>query len=136
MHVQSALEEANIVGGELRQHYEPCTKMRWSALTYFPAGRGSVRIVVDSDSQSTLAKIRSRMGRRCSHLLLDCNDEGLPPLHVAGFPFVEPDVTVESLLHDMGFEVPKKGDVEVVATRITAGVQPTGRTDNPRWTWP
>ena len=66
--------------------------------------------------------------RQCAHLFLDSNDERLPPLHFAGFPYVDPDVTVESLLRDMGFEVPKKGDIEVVATRVTAGVQPTGRT--------
>ena len=63
----------------------------------------------------------------CAELFLAAFAARRPPLHFAGFPYVGPEVTVESLLLDMGFEPPSKSDVSTIATRVIAGVQPTGR---------
>ena len=63
----------------------------------------------------------------CASLFLAEFTARMPPLHFAGFPYVSGDVSVESLLIDMGFKPSGHTDVATVATRVTAGVQPTGR---------
>ena len=63
----------------------------------------------------------------CAYLFLSEFEARRPPLHFAGFPYVRADTTVESLLSDMGFIAAGKTDTAVVATRVTAGAQPTGR---------
>ena len=47
----------------------------------------------------------------CAELFLAAFAARRPPLHFAGFPYVGAEVTVESLLLDMGFEAPGKSDV-------------------------
>ena len=45
---------------------------------------------------------------QCAALFLAEFEARRPPLHFAGFPYVKGDVTVESLLRGMGFEVAGK----------------------------
>ena len=48
-------------------------------------------------------------------------------MHFCGMPSVDPSQTVESLLTELGFEIPRDGERLTVATRVSSGVQPTGR---------
>ena len=65
--------------------------------------------------------------RICYELFLWFFSERRPPCHFAGMPSVDPLTSVDSLLEDMGFQVPKGSDRLNIATRVSAGVQPTGR---------
>ena len=60
-------------------------------------------------------------------MFLGAFSERRPPCHFAGIPSVDPLSSVEALLEDMGFDVPRGSDRLNVATRVSAGVQPTGR---------
>ena len=65
--------------------------------------------------------------RVCCELFLAAFSERRPPCHFAGIPSVDPLTSVEALLEDMGFDVPRASDRLNVALRVSAGFQPTGR---------
>ena len=65
--------------------------------------------------------------RICYELFIGSFSERRPACNFAGMPSVDPSVSVETLLDNMGFQVPKGSDRLNVATHVSAGVQPTGR---------
>ena len=64
--------------------------------------------------------------RACAHLYVDEADRK-PPLYFAVFASVPADLTVEDVLGDMKYAQPKGKETAVTAIRVSAGVQPSGR---------
>lgn len=50
-----------------------------------------------------------------------------PPLHLAGFDVLSPELTIEQVLNDMMYKQPQGRESSTIAVRLGAGVQPTGR---------